>query len=139
MIVIDTNVVSELMKSLPSKSVLGWFRAQDRAELYTTSVTVAEIQFGIERLPDGHRKQSLQSTASQTFASFPERILPFDVIAAGQYATLVSARERAGAPIDGIDAQIAAICRTQRAGIATRNVDDFRNTGIEIINPWDES
>lgn len=137
MIVVDTNVISELMRPVPSPSVVGWLRDQDADELHTTSVNYAEIGFGIERLPEGRRKKALQTNAAEIFASYQDRILPFDFVAATHYVRIVRDRERAGAPIDGFDAQIAAVCRARRARIATRNVDDFRGTGVEIVNPWD--
>jgi toxin FitB len=135
MIVVDTNVVSELMRPSPSPVVVGWVRANER-ELYTTSITLAEIGYGIERLADGRRKELLRSTAEEVFADFAERVLAFDVQAAGVYAAVVSGRDRAGLPIDGFDAQIASICRVHRAGLATRNTKDFQDTGIDVIDPW---
>lgn len=135
MIVVDTNVVSELMRPSPSPVVVGWVRRNER-ELYTTSITLAEIGYGIERLADGRRKELLRSTAEETFGDFAERVLPFDAEAAVVYATIVSDRDRAGLPIDGFDAQIASICRVHRAALATRNSKDFRDTGIDVIDPW---
>lgn len=138
MIVLDTNVVSELMRPAPSPIVEAWVRGHRAAELYTTSITVAEIRYGIERLPDGRRKDLLRSTAMDIFSAFADQILPFDVGAAPQYAQTVSYRERAGAPIDGFDAQIASICRANGAALATRNKRDFAKTSINLIDPWRE-
>jgi predicted nucleic acid-binding protein len=135
MIVVDTNVVSELMRPSPSAVVVDWVRRSEQA-LYTTSITLAEIGYGIERLGDGRRKQLLRSTAEEVFADFAERVLAFDAEAALVYAMIVSGRDRAGLPIDGFDAQIAAICRTHRAALATRNAKDFQDTGIDVIDPW---
>jgi toxin FitB len=135
MIIVDTNVVSELMRPSPSLVVVSWVRRNER-ELYTTSITLAEIRYGIERLADGRRKGLLRSTAEEVFADFQERVLPFDAAAAVAYAMVVSDRDRAGLPIDGFDAQIASICRAHRAALATRNSKDFRETGIEVIDPW---
>jgi predicted nucleic acid-binding protein len=135
MIVVDTNVVSELMGPSPSPVVAAWVRRNER-ELYTASITLAEIRYGIERLPAGHRKQLLRSTAEEVFADFEERVLPFDAAAAVEYATIVSDRDRAGLPIDGFDAQIASICRAHQAAVATRNAKDFQSTGIAAIDPW---
>ncbi|HYY88056.1 MAG TPA: type II toxin-antitoxin system VapC family toxin [Chloroflexota bacterium] len=135
MIVVDTNVVSELMRPSPSAVVVGWMRRND-SQLYTTSITLAEIRYGIERLADGRRKELLRSTAEEVFADFTERVLPFDAEAAVAYATIVSDRDRAGRPIDGFDAQIASICRAHRAALATRNAKDFQDTGIDVIDPW---
>ncbi|HEX9343308.1 MAG TPA: type II toxin-antitoxin system VapC family toxin [Actinomycetota bacterium] len=135
MIVVDTNVVSELMRPSPTAAVVAWVRGNER-ELYTTSITLAEIAYGIERLPGGPRKRLLRSAAEEVFAAFEERILSFDAKAALAYATVVSGRDRAGRPIDGFDAQIAAICRVLQAALATRNLKDFRDTGIDVIDPW---
>lgn len=135
MIVVDTNVVSELMRPSPSAVVVGWVRRNER-ELYTTSITLAEIGYGIERLADGRRRQLLRSTAEEAFLEFEERVLAFDAEAALVYATIVSGRDRAGLPIDGFDAQIASICSVHRAVLATRNVKDFQDTGIDVIDPW---
>jgi toxin FitB len=135
MIVVDTNVVSELMRPSPSAVVVGWVRGNER-ELYTTSITLAEIRYGIERLADGRRKELLRSTAEEVFANFAERVLAFDAEAAVAYAMIVSGRDRAGLPIDGFDAQIASICHAHRVALATRNAKNFQDTGIDIIDPW---
>lgn len=95
----------------------------------TTAVTVAEIRYGLERLPDGTRKDSLMAVATEVFAAFSEYIQPFDADAATWYAKIVAHRDRIGLPIDGFDAQIAAICRTRGVALATRNVKDFREPG----------
>lgn len=136
MIVVDTNVISELMRPSPAPAVANWVRKHSQQELYTTSVTLAEVRYGIERLDAGRRKESFRSAAEEIFTAFDEYVLSFDRTAAIQYATIVSGRERAGLPIDGFDAQIAAICYTHRATLATRNVKDFQATGIEITDPW---
>ncbi len=136
MIVVDTNVVSELMRAAPSPVVAAWVRARSATELYTTSITLAEIGYGIERLPDARRKDMLKTTADDVFARFVEQVLPFDAAAAVEYAGVVGQRDRAGMPIDGFDAQIAAICRTRDAALASRNVKDFDDTGIDVIDPW---
>ena len=138
MIIVDTNVVSELMRPSPSARVLDWLQDQPGRELYTSAITVAEVLCGIERLPAGRRREELRSAATEIFTAFAEQVLAFDTAAAGEYALLVSHRERLGMPIEGFDAQIAAICRVRRATLATRNISDFRETGINIMNPWDE-
>src|SRR3954447_5526587 len=119
MIVLDTNVVSELMRAEPAPAVLAWLHQSSSGGLYTTSVTVAEIRYGIARLPDGQRRESLHQAANEVFAAFPRQVLPFDLAAAGAYADVVASRERTGNPIDAFDAQIAAICRSQAARLAT--------------------
>lgn len=136
MIVLDSNVVSELMRERPSSTVVQWARSQVADEVCTTSVTVAEVRFGIERLPDGRRKDLLRSTADEIFTQLTDVVWPFDTKAAERYADIVARRERAGRPIDGFDAQIAAICHTRRADLATRDVSGFADTGIRVIDPW---
>jgi len=138
-IIVDTNVVSELMRPSPSRQVRNWVSAQAPGELCTTAITVAEIRYGLERLADGRRKQSLLSAATEVFAAFSDYIQPFDADAAIWYATIVARRDRLGLPIDGFDAQIAAICRIRGAALATRNAKDFRETGIDVIDPWQHS
>ena len=132
----DTNVVSELMRAAPDVRVEAWVRGVPPAKVYTTSVTLAEVLFGIARLPAGRRRTLLGDAADDVFASFADRVLPFDAAAAGHYADLVVEREHAGAPIAGFDAQIAAICRSRRSALATRNTDDFTQLDLELINPW---
>lgn len=136
MIIVDTNVASELMRPSPADAVRDWVRSHDARQLCTTAITVAEVRYGIERLPEGRRKEVLRAAATGVFARFAEQVLPFDAAAAEQYALVVSHRDRLGLPIDGFDAQIAAICRAHGAALATRNVADFGKTGIQVINPW---
>jgi toxin FitB len=136
MIVVDTNVVSELMRPAPAVAVQEWVRGHDARQLCTTAITVAEVRYGIERLPDGRRKELLRATAVEIFETFAEQVLPFDLAAAEEYALVVSQRDRLGLPVNGFDAQIAAICRVRGAPLATRNLADFEKTGIEVINPW---
>ena len=97
---------------------------------------VAEIGYGLERMPDGRRKDQLQMAATEIFGSFREFVLPFDGKAASCYARIVSHRERIGQPLEGFDAQIAAICLARGAALATRNVEDFEETGIRVTDPW---
>ena len=139
MIVVDTNVVSELMRPSPSAQVRGWVSMQAPGELCTTAITVAEIRYGLERLPDGRRKDSLLAAATEVFAAFSEFIQPFDADAAIWYATIAARREHLGLPIDGFDAQIAAICRARGGALATRNAKDFAETGIDVIDPWQQN
>jgi len=135
-IILDTNVVSELMRSEPASQVANWIRDRDRRELCTTVITLAEIRYGIARLPDGRRKQVLLAAAGDIFSTFEDQILRVDTAAAEQYAVVASTRERAGKPIASMDALIAAVCRSRNAALATRNAADFDGTGIEILDPW---
>ena len=136
MIVVDTNVASELMRVEPSSSVRAWVLAHSPHELRVTAITVAEILYGIERLPKGKRRTALREGAVEVFSGFSEDILPFDAAAATVYPQIVDHRDRQGAPISGYDAQIAAICRAHGASLATRNERDFADIGVELINPW---
>jgi predicted nucleic acid-binding protein len=101
-------------------------------------MTVHPHDYGLKRLPDGRRKDSLLATTTDLFTTFSEFIQPFDADAAVCYATIVARRDRLDLPIDGFDAQIAAICRTRGAALATSNTKDFRETGIDLIDPWQE-
>ena len=137
MIVLDTNVISELARRAPDSGVLAWLDSLDVSEVGTTAVTAAELRYGVTRLPDGHRKRELAAVISGILTEdFAGRVLPFDERASVQYADIVARRERTGSPIGVADAQIAAICRDLSAILATRNTADFEETGIELINPW---
>ena len=136
MIVVDTNVLSEEMKAAPDAPVDAWFRRQRPNELFTTTICEAEILLGVALLPDGQRKRELGAAAQKIFALFASRILPFDSAAAAAYADIVAERRRMGRPIDGFDAQIAAIARSRGLALATRNVADFEDIGLSIVNPW---
>lgn len=138
MFVLDTNVVSELMKPYVEPNVEIWFASHARDNLYTTTVTQAEILYGIAILPDGSRQQRLQRLAQLMFQEdFAGKVLPFDQDAARHYATLSAYRRGKGIPISQFDAQIAAICRAHQAVIVTRNVNDFIHCDLALINPWE--
>lgn len=138
MIVLDTNVVSELIRKAPEPRVASWVDRFSASDVLVTAVTAAELMFGVARLPEGRRKRELHITVEGLLAEdFEDQILPFDAPAATHYAEIVAARERAGRPISMADAQIAAICRNWSAGLATRNVHDFVDTGVHAVNPWD--
>jgi len=137
-IVLDTNVLSELMRPAPSERVVRWVAAQPATSLYTTSVTQAEILHGIMLLPSGRRRIALESAAEAMFSEdFGGRVLPFGSEAAHPYARIAAERRRAGRPISHFDAQIAAIARSAGAAIATRNVADYDACGVQVINPWE--
>ena len=139
MIVLDTNVLSEALKPAPARTVLGWLAAQAPAAVFTTTITVAEILYGIEVLPVGKRRVRLLSAVEKMFAEqFDERILPFDEEAARQFAGIAASRAAAGRPISQFDAMIAGIARSHRAAVATRNTSDFDRCGIRLIDPWAE-
>ena len=139
MILLDTNVLSEALQPLPSPIVLRWLAAQEPSSVFTTSVTQAEVLYGIETLPPGKRRTRLLAAVEKMFAEeFEGRILPFDEDSARAFAGIVAAREAAGRPISQLDAMIAAIARSHRAAVATRNTADFQHCGIDLINPWNE-
>lgn len=139
MIVLDTNVVSELMRPDPAMGVVAWVDRRPADEVFVTAVTAAELLYGVARLPDGARRATLARKLRELLEDdFEGRVLPFDASAADHYATIVVSRERAGRPILMADAQIAAICRGFDADLATRNVKDFADTGVRILNPWDD-
>lgn len=137
MIVLDTNVVSELMKPKPARSVVSWMAAHPSPSLFTTSVTQAEILHGVKLLPAGRRRGAFEAAARAMFEEdFAGRILGFGTEAALPYATIAVERRQAGRPISQFDAQIAAIARCSRATVATRNVSDFEGCGVDLVNPW---
>lgn len=137
MILLDTNVLSEALKPLPSAGVLDWLAAQEPLSVFTTTITQAEVLYGVEALPPGKRRARLLTAVEKMFAvEFEGRILSFDADAAPVFARIVAARDRAGRPISQFDAMIAAIARSHRAAVATRNTADFQHCGVVVINPW---
>jgi len=137
-IVLDTNVLSELMRSRPAAAVFAWVAAQPRAALYTTSVNKAEILYGIAALPDGRRGAALAVAAEAMFTDdFVGRVLPFDEEVAVHYAEIVVARRREGRPIEAFDAQIAATAGVAGAELAIGDVGDFTGCGLTLVNPWE--
>ena len=137
MIIVDTNVLSELMKREPMPVVEQWLAAQPPASLFTTAITKAEVLFGIALLPAGARRDALEEAVAAMFEEdFGSRVLPFDGAAAHDYAVIASHRRQAGKPLSQFDAQIAAIARSRGAAVATRNVSDFEHCGVDVHNPW---
>ena len=137
MFVLDTNVVSELMKPDPNPSVLDWTYSQSRDELYITTISEAELWFGMEIMAEGRRRQQVAARIRRMLERFfGGRILPFDSVAARAYASMVAQRRRTGAIVPILDAQIAAIALSREAAVATRNVRHFEGVGIEIVDPW---
>jgi predicted nucleic acid-binding protein len=137
MIVLDTNVLSELMRRRPAARVVSWVDEQDASALAITAVTAAELLYGVARLADGSRKTKLAAAVGALVGEdFAGRVLPFDVAAAAYYAELVAEREQRGRPVSVSDGQIAAICRSRSAALATRNIRDFDGTGIDVLDPW---
>jgi toxin FitB len=137
MIVLDTNVVSELMKESPNAAVWQWLHSNLGEDLYTSAITAAEIHHGIERMPAGRRRKQVRDAAGEVFALVEDEVLSFTAEAAMAYPVVMADRRRAGLPIASMDAQIAAICLVEEAALATRNTQDFAGTGVELINPWE--
>jgi predicted nucleic acid-binding protein len=136
-ILLDTNVLSELVRPEPDQGVLDWLDALDAGRVATSAITVAELLYGVARLPEGRRKQRLAAAIGELIdQDLAGRVHPFDKPAAQHYGQLVDERERAGMPISVADAQIAAICRALGATLATRNTSDFEDTGVKLIDPW---
>ena len=136
MIILDTNVISELLAPAPSPTVEAWLASQPPLSVFTTAITQAEILYGVRLLPAGRRRSQLEAAILPIFEEdFAGRILPFDSEAADAYSVIAIARRQAGKPISQFDAQIAAIAATRGAALATRNVPDFLDIGVQIINP----
>ena len=139
MIVLDTNVLSELMRQKPAERVVQWMEPQANSSLFTTTVTQAELLYGVSVLPAGRRKEALAAAVDEMFEhDFKGRVLPFDGSAAVTFAAICADRNRLGRPISQFDAQIAAIVRSRGAALATRNISDFDACGIRVIDPWQE-
>lgn len=137
MILLDTNVISELMRTEPAQIVLDWFGQHDACDLFISAVTEAELRTGVAILPEGQRRDRLQAAIDAMIdQDFQGRVLPFDSLAAKAYAEIAAQRRAAGRPIAEADCQIAAIARATDAPIATRNVKDFDGCGVRVINPW---
>ena len=137
MIVLDTNVISEVMLPAPSPVMLAWLRAIPISELATTTICLAEIGYGLSRLPAGRRRNN-RETRFNTYRSqvLGSRIFSFDGLAADTYGALVAERERSGRPIRGPDGYIAAIAVSRGLAIATRDTRGFEGCGLELVNPW---
>ena len=136
MIILDTNVFSELMKAAPDQSVVAWAQNQVADNLWFTAVSRAEVAYGIARMPSGHRREQLARLNARLMDLFDSKTYPFDNLAADAYGEIVTTREKAGLPIATADAMIAAIVSANRATLATRNTKDFEHTGISLVNPW---
>lgn len=139
MFLLDTNVVSELMRPAPAPRVLTWLDAQMASDVWISAVTVGEIRLGLALLPDGRRKRRLSDLAELMFLEdFGDRCLPYDFLASADYAQIVTGRRKRGRPISVEDAQIAAIARSAGLTIATRNSKHFGGIdGLSVVNPWE--
>ena len=138
MFILDTNVVSELMRPAPDPAIASWVAERATSSLFLTAVTEAELRFGLAVMPPGKRRDGLAAGLERMLETgFANRILPFDSAAARAYAGIVAARRRRGQPPAQADCQIAAIARSRGMAVATRNVRDFEEMGIDVFNPWD--
>ena len=136
MILLDTNVLSELVRPEVDPVVLTFLRRRPQPTLFTSSVCQAEIRFGLARMPAGRRRNELAGRFSVLFGGFTSRVLAFDSTAAAFYGTVRAAREATGRPIEVEDAMIAATARAYGVAIATRNIGDFVECGVRVVNPW---
>ncbi|AKH70666.1 MULTISPECIES: type II toxin-antitoxin system VapC family toxin [Gammaproteobacteria] len=137
MIILDTNVLSETLRPSPDARALAWLEAQPRAALFTTTITQAEVLYGVRVLPNGQRKAALLDAVQAIFVSdMAGQVLGFDSDAAAAYAEIAAFRKTAGKPISQFDAMIAAVAKSRGAGLATRNVKDFADCGIQVVDPW---
>ena len=134
---LDTNVLSELLRAAPNPAVVAWVIAQPGESLFVTSVTEAEMRLGVRLLPAGKRRQALEIAVAAMFAEdFAGRIRPFDTAAVPCYVEIVGKRRAAGRPISQFDAQIAAVALCHGDKLATRNVSDFEDCGLSLVDPW---
>lgn len=137
MIVLDTNVISEILRPQPDGKVSDWLAMQPLSALFTTAITQAEVFYGVGLLPEGRRRNDLLAATRPIFENdLSGRVLAFDADAAVSYADIATNRRRLGHPISQFDAQIAAIVHSRGATLATRNVRDFIDCGIAVIDPW---
>ena len=137
MFLLDTNVVSELLRPSPETVVENWVGDHRAKDLYFSAIGEAELLYGVAILPIGRRKTMLASAINSILREdFAHRILPFDSDAAREYASIAAARRSAGRPVEPADCQIAAIARSRAMTVATRNARDFEDSGIEVVDPW---
>jgi predicted nucleic acid-binding protein len=136
-IVLDTNVLSELLRPRPESKVVDWLRGQARSRLFTTAVSRGEMLFGVLVLPDGQRRRRLQQEVLAIFtADMAGCVLPYDGDAANAHAEFAAMRRAQGRPVGQSDAMIAGIARSRGAALATRSVRDFEGCGITLVDPW---
>lgn len=138
MIILDTNIISEMMKQTPSMRVIAWMDTQEVMQLFITTITIAEISYGLNALPLGNRRNKLEDAFNNAIMdAFRYRILPFDETAALCYGKLMGSRKNLGQPLGILDGQIAAIAQAHEATVATRNINDFRDYALVLVNPFD--
>lgn len=139
MIVLDTNVISEVIKPDPTAEVTAWLARERPSNIFTTAITQAELLYGIELMPRGRRRSALEAAITRILRELlVDRIMPFDSDAGEVYARIAASRRAMGRPISEADAQIAAIVHSRGASLATRNAADFEHCGIKVVNPWSQ-
>ena len=138
MIVLDTNVLSALMRHPADQKVIDWLDKQPRTSIWTTAITILEIRFGLQILPIGKRRTTLMQAFEKLLEKIENRVAPFDTVAARQAGDLMSIRHKEGRPGDLRDAMIAGIVLASRATLATRNTRHFRDLSVPVINPWED-
>ena len=136
MIVLDTNVISEPLKSMPDPKVMAWLDDQSAETLFITAISRAELRFGVLKLPEGKRKSALAERIERVLDLFKDRTLDFDAAASDKLAEIAARCEKAGRPAVAPDAYIAACAAARGFAVATRNVKHFEPTGLRVINPW---
>ena len=137
MILLDTNIVSETMRPRPDHTVIAWLNQLETTSLFISTITVAEIEYGLALLADGERKTDLEGRFQRYITEgFTERVLSFDIAAADEYGTVMATRRSTGRPMSSLDGQIAAIARAHGFTLATQNEKDFEACGIEVVNPF---
>lgn len=140
MVILDTNVVAEMMKSSPSPMVVAWLNSQESSALFLTTISIGEIVYGLRIMPSGKRRLQLEQGFERVLAeAFAGRILAFDEEAARHYGEVMGRRKEIGRSLSVPDGQIASIARARGCAIATRNVRDFTECGVEVINPFDSN
>lgn len=137
MILLDTNIISELMRPKPEEKVLTWLNEQESRDLFVSTISIAEISYGLHVLPEGHRRNVLKNAFGRAVQlGFLHRILSFDEAAAREYGKIMAIRKAMGRPLGVPDGQIAAIAYSQKMRLATRNVKDFVDCGLQLVNPF---
>ena len=137
---LDTNIISAVMATAPSRPVVEWLNHQDAGTLHISTITLAEIGYGLWVLPEGRRRRDIQDRFDRFVAAgFEQRILSFDEKAARLYGEIMGHRRGLGRPLSALDGQISSIARAHRLTVATRNVRDFEDCGVELVNPFDLS
>jgi toxin FitB len=139
MTILDTNVISGLMRQTPDQAVVSWLDTQPRTSIWITSITVLEVQFGLQIMPSGKRRSALAQAFEMVLSKLAHRVAPFDLAAAERSASLMAAQQKKGRPVDLRDTMIAGIVLAHHAALATRNTAHFHDAGVSLVNPWSES